>query len=184
MFEHVAHLGPMWGFAGLILDRILGTVGSVIGGSTGWVVLSSEAGVLAMSLIGCGSAALALVAPRRFARSARSGRHSAGMALALMLLVSLVVSRAADGEVAAAPDFAACNAEALDAVKAGTAAPTMGDHVRADLARTGATATNAMDFTDNVIDSSDPQIHGMEAEGAKDAMYQAAYRSCMRRKGF
>jgi hypothetical protein len=184
MSEHIAHMGPMLVLAGLVLDRVLGTIGSVIGGSTVWVVLSSEAGMLAMSLIGCGSAALALVAPRRFWRYARPGRPNVVRALALVLLVSLVASRTADGEVAATPDFAACNAEALDAVRAGTAAPTMDDHVRADLARSGARATNAMDVTGNVIDSSDPQIHGMEAEGAKDAMYQAAYRSCMRRKGF
>jgi hypothetical protein len=35
-----------------------------------------------------------------------------------------------------------------------------------------------------VIESPDPQIHGMDAEGAKNPGYQAAYRSCMRRKGF
>jgi hypothetical protein len=35
-----------------------------------------------------------------------------------------------------------------------------------------------------IVHSPDPQIHGMEAEGAKDATFQAAYRSCMRRKGF
>jgi hypothetical protein len=40
------------------------------------------------------------------------------------------------------------------------------------------------DFKLSPIVSSDPQIHGMSAEGAKDATYQAAYRSCMRRKGF
>jgi len=51
----------------------------------------------------------------------------------------------------------------------------MGDHVRAD---------SIVDFTGNVIESSDPHIHGMDAEGTKDATYQAVYRSCMRRKGF
>jgi hypothetical protein len=34
------------------------------------------------------------------------------------------------------------------------------------------------------IESADPPIHGMDADGAKNAAYQAAYRSCMRRKGF
>jgi hypothetical protein len=58
----------------------------------------------------------------------------------------------------------------------------MGDRTRADLAR--AMTTNPPDFTGKIIQSSDPQIHGMEAEGAKQATYQAAYRSCMRRKGF
>jgi len=43
---------------------------------------------------------------------------------------------------------------------------------------------DAIDFTARVIESSDPQSHGRKAEGAKDATYQAAYRSCMRRKGF
>ncbi len=61
----------------------------------------------------------------------------------------------------------------------------MGDHVRAENARAGAMTTHSVtDFTGKVIKSSDPQIHGMDAEGAKDARYQAAYRSCMRRKGF
>jgi hypothetical protein len=55
---------------------------------------------------------------------------------------------------------------------------------QADSARAGAMTTNSIDVTATVIESSDPQIHGMNAEGAKNATYQAAYRSCMRRKGF
>ena len=105
-------------------------------------------------------------------------------ALALILLVSLAMTRMADGEVPSIADFAACNGEAPHAVKAGTASPTMADHARADRARGGAMATNSTDFTGPVIESADPQIHGMEAEGAKNATYQAAYRACMRRKGF
>jgi hypothetical protein len=104
--------------------------------------------------------------------------------LGLLLLLSLAATRAADGEVPTAADFAACNAEAPRAVKAGTASPTTGDHVRAESARAGTIATNATGFAGNVVDSSDPQIHGMEGEGAKNATYQAAYRSCMRRRGF
>jgi len=102
------------------------------------------------------------------------------MALALILLVSLAATRTADGQVPTAADFAACNEEAPEAVKAGTVSPTMGDRVRADTARAGAMTTN----TGRHIESSDPQIHGMKAGGAKNATYQAAYRSCMRRRGF
>jgi hypothetical protein len=102
----------------------------------------------------------------------------------LLLLVSLAVPPTADGQIPAVSDFAACNAEALEVVKAGTAWPTKGDHVRADRARAIARTTTSIDLTSNAIQSSDPQIHGMEAEGAKDAAYQAAYRGCMRRKGF
>ena len=109
--------------------------------------------------------------------------HRGVIVLALMLLVSLGL-RTADGQVPTAADFAACNEEAPQAVKAGTASPIMGDHVRADSARAGAMATNSTEFAGKVVESSDPQIHGMKAEEAKEATYQAAYRSCMRRKGF
>jgi len=108
--------------------------------------------------------------------------YNAVLALPLMLLVALAVPRTADGQVPTATDFAACNAEAPEAVKAGMASPTKGDHTRADSAR--AMTMNPTDFTGKIIQSSNPQIHGMEAEGAKQATYQAAYRSCMRRKGF
>ena len=87
------------------------------------------------------------------------------IAFALTLLVWLAATRTAHGE-------------------AGTASPIMGDHVRAGRARAGVRTINSSDVTGRVIESSDPQIHGMKAAGAKDATYQAAYRSCMRRKGF
>jgi hypothetical protein len=111
-------------------------------------------------------------------------QHKVVTALALILLLSLAATRTVDGQVPTAADFAACNEEAPQAVKAGTASPIMGDHVRADSARAGAMATNSTEFAGKVVESSDPQIHGMKAEEAKEATYQAAYRSCMRRKGF
>src|SRR5947208_15270820 len=102
------------------------------------------------------------------------------IALALVFLVSLAATRTADGEVPSASHFAACNGEAPEAVKAGSASPTRGDFVRADSARAGAVTMDAIDFTGRVIESSDPQIHGMKAEGAR-CHSQAAYRSCMGR---
>jgi len=111
-------------------------------------------------------------------------QHKRVTVLALILLLSLAAPRTVDGQVPTAADFAACNEEAPQAVKAGTASPIRGDHVRADSARGSAMTTNFTDFRGKVIASADPQIHGMEAEGAKNATYQAAYRSCMRRKGF
>jgi hypothetical protein len=104
---------------------------------------------------------------------------------ALALLVSLAATRTVEAQVPTAADFAACNREAPQVAKAGMASPTSVDHVRADGERAGAVLTKATDVTGKVIiESSNPQIHGMEAEGARDATYQAAYRSCMRRKGF
>jgi uncharacterized membrane protein YeaQ/YmgE (transglycosylase-associated protein family) len=90
MFEHIAHMGPMLILAGLmagwvaeavsradgyglILDMVLGLIGSAVVGSTVWVVISGEAGMLAMFLIGGGGAALAIAAQRRCWRSARLG---------------------------------------------------------------------------------------------------------------
>jgi hypothetical protein len=101
------------------------------------------------------------------------------VALALVAIVSLAAPPAA-GQVPAVADFAACNDEAPNAIKAGTTSPTAGDHARAERARLDARTSP----TRTVVDSPDPQIHGMSADGAGDAGYQAAYRSCMRRRGF
>jgi hypothetical protein len=111
------------------------------------------------------------------------------MCVALILLASVVVTRAADGQIPTAADIAACNEDAPRAMKAGSASPTGGDHARAETARGGVSTTSATAATAaagpaGVVESSDPQIHGMQRAGAGNAAYQAAYRSCMRRKGF
>jgi len=105
-------------------------------------------------------------------------------ALALSFLVSPAATRTAHGQVPVVADFAACNEEARKPVKTGSASPTTGDHVRAESARAGSITTSSMDVSGKVVESSDPQIHGMNADGAMNATYQAVYRSCMRRKGF
>jgi hypothetical protein len=107
-----------------------------------------------------------------------------GLAVAVILLGSLVVARPAHGQVPTAADIAACNEDAPRAIKAGSASPTGGDHARADRARGGTPVKDASQPPAGPVESSDPQIHGMHRAGAHDAAYQAAYRSCMRRKGF
>jgi hypothetical protein len=77
-----------------------------------------------------------------------------------------------------AENFAACNAEARDAVKRPTAdspaaSPIMKDEQRADEARRG-----------DVKRADDAQLTGIDPDGAKNPAYQAAYRSCMRKSGF
>src|SRR2546427_8857059 len=67
--------------------------------------------------------------------------------LALTLLVSLAATRTADGEVPTVADFAACNDEAPEAIKAGTASPIMGDHARADSARAGSITMRSEEHT-------------------------------------
>jgi hypothetical protein len=108
------------------------------------------------------------------------------MIIMLVLLLSLAATGRVHGEVPTAVDVAFCNQLAPQAIKTGSASPIMGDHdhTRAERARGQATTTTSTDVTSKAIESSDPQIHGMEGNGAKNAVYQAAYRSCMRRKGF
>ena len=104
---------------------------------------------------------------------------------ALVLLLSLAATRTVEGQIPTAADVADCNREAPQAAKAGTTSPIKGDHARADGERAGPVRTKSTPgSTAKAIESSDPQIHGMEADGARDATYQAAYRGCMRRKGF
>ena len=94
--------------------------------------------------------------------------------------ILLIATGATTGQrsVPTAENFAACNAEARDALKRGaddsaSASPIMKDHQRAGEARRG--DANAGD---------DPQLAGIDADGAKQPAYQAAYRTCMRKSGF
>lgn len=81
LLEDVAQMGPMlvlagltvgWvaeaarraGGHGLLSDLILGLVGSFVVGGIFWVVISSDVGMMAMLAIGCGGAALAIMAQR------------------------------------------------------------------------------------------------------------------------
>ena len=49
---------------GLIPDMVLGLAGSVIMGAAMWLVVSRDAGMVTMLLVGCAGAALAIVAQR------------------------------------------------------------------------------------------------------------------------
>jgi hypothetical protein len=100
----------------------------------------------------------------------------------LALALSFAPARTVHGDVPTSVDFLACNQQAPQAIKAGHASPTTNDHVRAERARAQAVTSSAPPTA--LVESADPQVHGMEAEGARNAAYQAAYRSCMRRKGF
>ena len=92
----------------------------------------------------------------------------------------LLVSSTATGSTSSVPNaenFANCNAEARDAVKARSgdptaASPTLEDRRRAGQARQGEPRAE------------DPQLAGIDPGGARDPAYQAAYRTCMRKSGF
>lgn len=110
-------------------------------------------------------------------------RHSLVTAVVASLAA---VATTVSAEIPTAADYAACNAEALSAVRAGTAIPTTKDYVHAEAARKGSTAiARSIDSARKTAPYSlDPQVVGMEIGGTTDAAYQAAYRTCMRRSGF
>ena len=102
----------------------------------------------------------------------------------LTAVLLFATARFASPQVPKAEDIAACNMEARRAVqeRSGSresASPTAKDQGRAAEARgTEPTAQNSGSA------KSDPQLDGIDTEGAKDPAYQAAYRTCMRKSGF
>jgi hypothetical protein len=91
----------------------------------------------------------------------------------------------AHAEVPTAKDFAECNQEARTGLSGQAASPNRKDHAGAEQARSAAAdGGERADRTGRVTESPDPQIAGMDGAGAKDPAYRAAYRVCMRKKGF
>lgn len=103
----------------------------------------------------------------------------------MVLAAALVASGVAHADVPTTADLLACNREAREGLRAGTASPIAKDEAGAHAARQARAVTvDAPGAAGRVTQSGDPQIHGMDVEGAQDAAYRAAYRVCMRRKGF
>ena len=88
-------------------------------------------------------------------------------------------------DVPSVVDMTTCNQEAREGSRDRFASPISKDQVDAETARRGREGTAPLSgATGAVTQSDDPQIHGMDAKGATDAEYRAAYRVCMRRRGF
>ena len=110
---------------------------------------------------------------------------AAGLALAV------VATSPARAEVPTAADFAACNMKAAEDVTSDassasprTAGAPRAGHLPPD-ARPKSPAQVKRDPTGTTLSSDkDPQIEGMAADRANDPIYIAAYRSCMRQRGF
>ncbi len=105
-------------------------------------------------------------------------------ALVGAIVASLVAAVSVYAETPTEADFAACNADAQAAMKAGTVAPTTRDYVRVESARTDSAATWTTWGGPISMGSLDPRLIGMATDGITDAAYQATYRTCMRRNGF
>jgi hypothetical protein len=120
---------------------------------------------------------------------ARIGAHAASGRMITAATLLLICLHAAFGiahaDVPTLGDMTACNQEARDELRGGTASPTEKDEAGADNARKAQAGTGERpEATPAVTRSPDPQIDGMDAEGAKDAAYRATYRVCMRKRGF
>ena len=95
-----------------------------------------------------------------------------------------LVAGIAHGEVPTPKDFADCNQEAREGRRHG-ASPNQKDREGAEQARIPATGPGEpRSGTGPGIDSEDPQLTGMDSDGARDPVYRAVYRVCMRKKGF
>ena len=82
-------------------------------------------------------------------------------------------------------DMTACNQDAQEGSRGRTASPTSKDQAGAEAARRGRDGAPLLPGAAGAVtQSEDPQIHGMDAYGATDAAYRAAYRVCMRKRGF
>ena len=118
---------------------------------------------------------------KRGCAGTRIGRHGT---LAVLLVAGLSGGfGVAYAEVPTAGDIAACNREAREGLREGMASPTSKDEAGADAARK-ARGVEPSGARAHVTQSPDPHVHGMDAVGAPDAAYRAAYRVCMRRSGF
>jgi hypothetical protein len=108
-----------------------------------------------------------------------------GSLLALSVLAALAVSPV-HAEVPSAADFAACNAKAADDVKADAASASPRTVLPKDATALPPDArTQSRDPGGRTLSSEkDPQIEGLAADRAGDERYVAAYRSCMRQRGF
>lgn len=106
--------------------------------------------------------------------------------IVILLGVALhLASGIAHADVPTIGDMTACNQEAREGPRNRSTSPTSKDEVDAESARRARDGSAVVPAaTGAVTQSEDPQIHGMDALGATDAAYRAAYRVCMRKRGF
>ena len=113
------------------------------------------------------------------------GRSVAVMTVTLLTgWVVALSSGPADADVPVVGDVSACNEAARGAIRGSTAFPTPRDETQAEEARAGRTTAQRSDLQATVTRFVDPQIEGIDPEGATNATYRSAYRVCMRKKGF
>ena len=110
-------------------------------------------------------------------------------------MLALGAACPAAAEVPTATDFAACNTKAAEDAKADGASASPRTDLPKDAteiprdARATSAAPGALSGTRDpsgrtLSSDKDPQIEGLAADRAGDKVYVAAYRACMRQRGF
>jgi hypothetical protein len=107
-------------------------------------------------------------------------------ALLIVSLLGMLAVTQAYAEVPTAADFAACNTKAAEDVKADAASASPRAPLPKDATELPSdTRTQPRDPAGRTLSSEkDPQIEGLAADRANDKVYVAAYRACMRQRGF
>jgi hypothetical protein len=112
--------------------------------------------------------------------------------LIVAVVVSLVGAWPAHAEVPTADDFAACNMKAAEEAASDSASasprtdlPNDATRLPSDARPKAATPSSRNDPSGSTLSSDkDPQVEGLAADRANDRVYVAAYRACMRQRGF
>jgi hypothetical protein len=112
-------------------------------------------------------------------RQWRYGRRTSMLVAALVLVAGI-----AHADVPTAKDFAECNREAREGRRDRGASPNQKDHDGAKQARSAGSGAADQPGTAREFRSEDSQVAGIDAAGETDPEYRAAYRVCMRKKGF
>lgn len=111
-------------------------------------------------------------------------------ALVAALALSVVAAAPGGAEVPTAADFAGCNMKAAEQAAADSVSASPKTDLPRDATKLPPDARRQpaqvlKDPTGSTLSSDkDPQIEGMAADRANDPAYIAAYRACMRQRGF
>jgi hypothetical protein len=109
-------------------------------------------------------------------------RRRVTRAMPALAAIVFFTSAPALAEVPTAKDMAHCNEKAKDETQTASASPRLDSE--ADAKSLGKPRVNEVRSGTPSARHDDPQLQGIDLEGAKDPAYVAAYKTCMRQSGF
>ncbi|MBI1735798.1 MAG: hypothetical protein HYR51_11550 [Candidatus Rokubacteria bacterium] len=103
--------------------------------------------------------------------------------IGLTLAIVFLTFATGAAQVPKPEDMASCNEKAKSEVETASASPRTDREVAPPDAKGGVLA-GSPPATTAAAQEKDPQLQGIDAGGAKDPAYVAAYKTCMRQAGF